>query len=215
MENTIGLSDLKNNEIQNIHNQQIDTLLTYKDPSAELLNNNPVLEILTTEYCEYFGDYLGKLGLANDPRLITLSSQHFYYYDAEELKNVQTILNLKELNRIKHLKSFLSSLAHSMPFCSNFIGCFLDNKNFNSFDVRKNSSPSFSRKYTDAIEHGIISQMPFLNRLYSLMDSRAHNTLSRMGVTMLLEGLGLKVLDMTEIYGITYFHAMKIGAAKN
>jgi hypothetical protein len=58
--------------------------------STFLKENKAVLEILTAEGREDFVKYIQALGLDKDPDLIFLSSQHYYFYDAEEMKNVKT-----------------------------------------------------------------------------------------------------------------------------
>ena len=65
----------------------------------------------------------------------------------------------------------------------------------------------------DPIESGIVSAVPFINRLYSIMDSRTNTYISRSSFTFLLEDYGFKVLDMTEQDEMVYFQAQKARAA--
>jgi len=198
-----------------INNQRINTLFELTDTSIGLAENNPVFEILTAEGCENFVNYIEWLGLAKDPNLVVLSSQHHYYYDAEEMKNVKTVINLKELNQIKQINSFLHSIFHILPQKSNFIGCFVDNKKINGYVIRNNSSSYHNKRSFDAIENGIVSRIPFLNMLYSFMDSRTNKYMSGTSVSLLLEDHGFKVLDMTELNGLTYFCAQRLRTADN
>jgi hypothetical protein len=103
-------------------------------------NNNSIIDTLIAEGGESFYNYINWLGFANEPNLIVLSSLHHYCYDAKEMKNVNTIINLKELNRIKQIKSFLHSISYILPLKSNFIGCFVDNNKINGYPLR-NSLP--------------------------------------------------------------------------
>src|SRR5450759_1249456 len=203
------------NEPDVINNQRINTFLNPGGTSIDLIKNNPVFEILTAEGCENFVNYIEWLGLAKDPDLVVLSSQHHYYYDAEEMKNVKTVINLKELNQIKQINSFLHSIFHILPQKSNFIGCFVDNKKINGYVLRNNSSSYYNKRSFDDIENGIVSRIPFLNMLYSFMDSRTNKYLSKTNVTLLLEDSGLKVMDMTELNGLTYFCAQRLWTADN
>ncbi len=215
MEKTFDYNYRDNRNTETLDNKQISLLVNQSLSSTEISKRNPVLDILSTEFCENFGPYLEKLGLANDPRIIVLSSMHHFYYDSQEMEHIQTVINLKELNRIKHVKGFINSLFHSLRPASNFIGCFADNKKFHAFMLRNNSIQPVRRRNSEAIENGIISQIPFLNMIYSFMDSKTNNSLSRLSVTLLLEGFGFKVLDMTEVDGLTYFHAKKISYTNN
>jgi hypothetical protein len=198
-----------------INNQRINTFINRGKTTIDLVENNPVFEILTDEGCENFVNYIEWLGLAKDPNLVVLSSMHHYYYDAEEMKNVKTVINLKELNQIKQIKSFLHSVFHILPPKSNFIGCFVDNKKINGYVLRNNSSSYHNKRSFDAIENGIVSRFPFLNMLYSLMDSRTNKYMSRGSVSLLLEDNGFKVMDITELNGLTYFCAQRLRTIDN
>src|SRR5450759_5374879 len=170
-----------------INNQRINTLFELTDTSIGLVKNNSVFENMIAEGCESFVSYIEWLGLARDPDLLVLSSLHHYYYDAEEMKNVKTVINLKELNQIKQINSFLHSIFHILPQKSNFIGCFVDNKKINGYVLRNNSSSYYNKRSFDDIENGIVSRIPFLIMLYSFMDSRTNKYLSKTNVTLLLE----------------------------
>ena len=188
-------------------------ITSYNNSSNDLNSNygkNEIAEILSAEGCEDFMNYTEWLGLLKDPNLIVLSASHHYYYDVEELKNVKSVINLKELNQIQDLKAFLHSIFHSMPQKCYFIGTFLDNKKNNGFELRKSQSAFRNRINSEAVENGILSRIPFLNMLFSLLDSKTNNYLSRSSVSLLIEDLGFKVLDMTELNGLTYFCAQRI-----
>jgi hypothetical protein len=198
-----------------INDQTIRSFINLGGASNDLTKKYVVSEILASEDREDFVKYFEGLGLANDPNVIFLSSQHHYYYDAEEMKNVITVINLKELNQIKQIKSFLHSIFHILPLKSNFIGCFVDNKKVNGYELKTSSSSYQTKVSSEEVENGIFSQIPFLNMLYSLMDSRTNKFMSSRSVSIMLEDHGFKVLDMKEINGLTYFHAQKVGSADN
>jgi hypothetical protein len=193
-----------------INNHRFSTLTKLGGTSSDLINHNPVFEILAAEGCEDFINYIEWLGLAKDPNLVVLSSIYHYYYDAEEMNNVKNVINLKKLNQIKQINSFLHTIFHILPHKSNFIGCFVDNKKINAFALKTNSSSYHNTKSFDDIENGIVSRIPFLNMLYSLMDSKTNRYMSARTVTLMLEDHGFKVLDMTELNGLTYFCAQKV-----
>ena len=82
---------------------------------------NPVYTNLAAEGDENFFHYLNWLGLSNEPNLLVLSSRHHYYYDYDDLKGVRVLVNLKSLNVIRHLDSFLHVVFRMLPPRASFI----------------------------------------------------------------------------------------------
>jgi hypothetical protein len=176
---------------------------------------NEAVDKLVTEGGDGFYNYLNWIGLANTPDLIVLSSLHHYYYDSEEMKNVKTLIHLKELNQIINLKSFLYSHLNFLPLRCNFIGCFVDTRKDESYALRKSLTSRKRIRNSQALDLGIVSRFPFINKLYSFMDSKADAYLSEKSVTFMLGSYGFKVMDMTEFNGLTYFHAQKVESTLN
>jgi hypothetical protein len=203
------------NNLDVINNQRINTLVNIGGSSIDLGGSNPVLRTLTNEEGENFANYVEQLGLAKDLDLVVLSSLHHYYYDAEEMINVKTVINLKELNQIKQLKDFLHSIFHILPPDCNLIGCFVNNKKQSGFILNTSPSDSYYKRNSDAIENGIASSSPFLNMIYNMIDSKTNKYMSERSVSMLLGEHGFKVLDMTEHDGLTYFCAQSLRTADN
>jgi hypothetical protein len=152
---------------------------------------NPVMENILSEGGDDFYQYLNWIGLAKEPNLMVLSSMHHYYYDHNDLKGIRTLINLRRLNQVKHVESFLHTLYRILPSGSYFIGCF---------------------KKNDRNGSGIKLQMSarFFNNLAGIFDSRTERSMSKNSVTTLLEEYGFKVNDFTDINGITYFYAQSI-----
>jgi len=203
------------NNLDVINNQRINTLVNIGGSSIDLGGSNPVLGTLTNEEGENFTNYIEQLGLGKDTNLVVLSSLHHYYYDAEEMINVRTVVNLKELNQIKQLKDFLHSIFHILPPDCNLIGCFVNNKKQSGFTLNTSPSDSYYKRNSDAIENGIASSSPFLNMIYNMIDSKTNKYMSERSVSMLLMEHGFKVLDMTEHDGLTYFCAQSLRTADN
>ena len=198
-----------------INNQGINTLINLGDSTRDQVVSNPLLKIPTTEDSKNFTKYVELLGLANDSNLVVLSSLHHYYYDAEEMVNIKTVINLKELNQIKQLNDFLHSMFRILPPSCNFIGCFVNNKKQNSFVLNSSPSDSYYKKNFDAIENGIASSSPLLNMLYNMIDSKTNKYMSERSVSLLLKEHGFKVVDMTELEGLTYFCSQSLRTADN
>jgi hypothetical protein len=178
--------------------------------SIDLFVADEAVDNLITEGGEDFYNYVNSIGLAKDPDLIVLSSRRGYYYDIQEMKNLKTVINLKELNKIKKIKSLFKSYLHFLPYSCNFIGCFVNNKKVERFVLRNSSDFVENRKCSDAVELGIFSSFPFINKLYSIMDLRTNTYMSEESVSLLLKDYGYKVMDMTEFNGRTFFHSKKV-----
>jgi hypothetical protein len=171
-------------------------VLTYSNEAkfnSKLTVENPVINNLIAEGGESFFNYLSMHGLANENNMLVLSSKHHYYYDPNELKSVTTLINIKKLNLIKHLDSFLQSVVHVLSPKTNFIGCFSDWK-------RQEGVGLTSRMYKG-----------FIN----FLDSKIDIEIDKNGVSKLLESHGFKIIDMTEINGLTYFRAQNYGPQVN
>lgn len=170
----------------NISNDFITSPLSNKLFEPEILRLNPALENIRSEAGDDFLQYLQWLQLEDEPNLMTLSSTHHYYYDDDDLKNIKILLNLKPLNRIKHLNHFLQNLVRLLPQKSNFIGCFKNT-------IQNRSVFSFSKS------------SDFFQGLINYIDLRTDNTLTKREVSKLLEDNKLNVVDITDINGMTYF----------
>jgi hypothetical protein len=170
----------------------------------DIVKNNPGLELLAAEGNNDLINYIEWLGLDRDPNLVVLSSVHHYYYDLEEMKNVKTVVNLIQLNQVRDIKNLFHSVYHILSPKCNFIGYFFDSKKHNGSESRNNPSDS------KAVENSILSKIPLLNKIYDMIDSKTNKNMSGNGVSQLLEEYGFMVLDMTELNGLTYFHAKKI-----
>ena len=201
-------------KVEGIENQMINAMANLSNASADIVRINPVQKVLLNEDCKNFVKYLEQLGLSVENDVIVLSSLHHYYYDAEEMTNVKTIINLKELNMIKELKDFLNSSFHILPSGCNFIGCFINNKKQNGFVLNTNPTDYYYKRNSDAIENGIVSSSPFLNMIYNVIDSKTNKYLSERSVSLILEEHGFNVTDFTEIDGLTYFCAKSLRTAE-
>lgn len=164
-------------------------------------------EIFTSEGNNGFKHYIEWLGLLHYPEIVVLSSIHHYYYDADEMKNVRTVVNLRELNQIKEIGSFLNSMFLILPTRCYFIGCFVDNKKQSGLSIKRRLQDISSEKQSEAVKNGIASRIPILNTIFSILDAKTNKYLSDKNVTLLLKNNGFNVIDMTEFEAMTYFCA--------
>jgi hypothetical protein len=141
--------------------------------------------------------------------MIILSSSNHYYYESEDLRNVKTLVNVKQLNHINQVREFLDNIFSLLPSKSFLTGCFSDNEDQIRF---LSDSHKPNRKIAgqfDPAENGIASRNAFLNMVYNILDIKTNRYLTKKTVTRELEISGWKIVDMTEIKGLTYFCAQK------
>jgi len=200
-------ADIKESDL--LKKQKVKTAIVQKIPAIDLTGKKPALDLLAIKGGKSFYNYIDWLGLSKDPDLIVLSSMHHYYYDADDLKDIKTVVNLMPLNQIKQVKGFFHSIYHLIPHKCYFVGCFADHKKHNRYIFNRNPLDENS----ESVKHGILSKIPLLNIAYRMMDARTDKYLSGKNITLFLEDLGFKVLDMSELDGLTYFCAQKVNPA--
>jgi hypothetical protein len=193
-----------------VENRQIRTGNAPGADASPESESREAIDVLLAEGGESLYNYVEWLGLEKDPNLVVLSSVHHYFYDDDDFKDVKTVINLKQLNQIKNVDVLLDSIFQIIPQKSNFVGSFFENKKKNGTSGSTNVTLNGKNQNINLFENDIISKIPFLNMIYSLLDSKTNRFLTRKNVTMLLEDHGFKVMDMTELNGLTYFLAQKI-----
>ena len=152
----------------------------------------PAIVTMIAEDGDNFFRYLKDLGLSRENDLVVLSSRHHYFYDENELKHVKTLVNLRKLNLIKYLEEFLYTLVQVLPPDTKFLGCF-----YNYEDSEKN-------------EAYFLRPIKRLGHKISTLYSGNEKILNRTRVTEILESFGFKIIDMTEMNGLTYFCAQNL-----
>jgi hypothetical protein len=183
MENTLVLGRT------GIFNDFVESKFREKILEPEIFRINPVLENIRIEAGTDFIQYLHFLQLTNEPNLMALSSSHHYYYDFNDLKSIKTLINLKKLNNVKHLDSFLNIVTRILPHKANFIGYFRNDTGNRSV---------FSFYHTTRFFEGLINYI----------DSRTDKSLTKEVVSRHLEEHKLNIVDLTDINGMTYFCSM-------
>lgn len=153
--------------------------------------STPILKNILSEEGGNFYEYLSWIRLSKEPSLMILSSRGHYYYDHHDLIGIKVLVNLKQLNFLKHLESFLHILNRMLPEKANFVGCF------------KNDG-------LIAGNNGGQGQVKCMKEFLNVFNKGARKILSRRNVTKLLEDHRFKVIDMTEIKGLTYFWAQSL-----
>ena len=185
MENISVLEKGVNNNKLNSENFN-EKLLLY-----ERTFTNPVVENIISEGGDDLFKYLSWTGLAKEPNLMVLSSMHHYYYDHKDMAGIKTLVNLKKLNQVKHLDSFLHTLFRILPPRAYFVGCFRNS----SSRTKRTSFYNSSRFFT-----GIVN----------ILDPSSERALTKKGVTQLMEEHGFKIIDITDLNKTTFFWAQNL-----
>ena len=181
-----NISVLSNPGINNdtIYNDNFNReYLNYINPGS-----GPVDSGLTAESVKNFFSYLKSFNLSLETDLLILTPNNHYYYNEQELKSVRTLINLKKMNLIKDLDTFLQTLFHILPPNVNFTGCFSDSSTFKG--------------------NGFLSGLS--SRFNNLLDFRTNHIMDKKEVSELLEKYGFKIIDMTEMHGLTYFYSQSV-----
>jgi hypothetical protein len=82
------------------------------------------IDCLISEGGETFFHYLNSLGHAYKCNMMLLSSRHNYCYDYSDLRGASMVINLKRMNRVPHMMSFLNTISKAVTEGAFFSGCF-------------------------------------------------------------------------------------------
>ncbi len=156
--------------------------------SGDKSTTSSILARMVSEGGKDFYNYLSWIGLSGEPNIMVLSSLHHYYYDHNDLKSIGILINIKKLNQVTHLESFLHTLFRLLPCKSHFVGCFCRTK--------EETGKSFRQRPVKFFQ-GLLSGTRFGNG----------RTVTKESITKLLENNGFILKDLTEINGVTYLWA--------
>lgn len=126
---------------------------------------------------DQFSFYLDSLNIKMNQNILVLTSH--YYYNLDELSHVNAIVHTQELNKVSNLQVLMSNMMKGLSNGTKFIGCFIDNKIY----------------YKSKIGYW----------MFHLIDPENSKYVTRKRVIKLFIKFGLRIVDMTEVNGITYF----------
>jgi len=181
---------MENQTVRNNTNATADQslgMITGRSASSAFSRLNHLFAELTAEVRQDLISYLDGMGLINEASILVIPSTRHFFYDADDMKGVKTIVNLKPLNYVKEIRDFLRKLSELLPDDSTFVGCFTDNKAQNGFSDKYGNLPKNLSHKAEAYENGIESRIPFINRMYSFIDMKTNRYLTVRTVSVLLE----------------------------
>ena len=123
----------------------------------------------------------------NKLKKILFLSTKSYFYEADELLKIKSIVFLKKLNDIIHLDRIIENVYHSAPVDTIICGSFIN---------------------TEIAEVGHYRKL--FEMMYNFLVLNGNRTLSLKRVISYLTAYNFKLLNVSEINGVTYFHAKKI-----
>ncbi len=116
---------------------------------------NILFEELTDEVREDLITYLDRMGLVGEAQILVIPSTRHYFFDAEDLRGIKTVINLKQLNYVREIREFLKKISDMLPNNSIFVGCFIDNKSQTGFSDKYSNLPRQLSEKAEAYENGI------------------------------------------------------------
>ena len=152
--------------------------------------SNPVQERLMQEGCREFLWYIRLLGLETFSGVFILSSVHHYYYDVGDLSGTRLLVCVQKLNQIRHLTSFVSTIAGILPEKAFLAGCYENTV------TEKNNDLSFTTFVRATCQHK-----------YSPSEYNA--VVSSESIVSLLKEKSFQVMDISRLNGLIYFCAQK------
>jgi len=195
---------------ENIYTQRTrrvkESLVTEKTPQVGSARHR-LFDNLASEGCADFYNYIDWLDLSAIKETIIIPRQNHFYFTEEDFDGIETVVNLKCLNKVEGLGDFLSTLYEQIPENCYLTACFQESDKINS------EEPDY-RKYLN-VTNGSSTKSWFSLSLGRLFNSDIFNVLSRQSVSAILREVGFTVLDMTELNGRTYFCAQKRSASFN
>lgn len=177
--------------------------------SSRMMRINHLFSELNAEVRQDLISYLEEMGPVNETSILVIPSSRHYFYDADDMKGVKAVVNLKQLNYVREIRDFMHNVSKMLPNESHFVGCFIDNRTQNGFADKYSNLPGSLSEKAEAYENGIESRIPFINRMYSFVDLKTNRYLTKKTVSNLLEECNLELIGMTEMNGLTYFRSKK------
>lgn len=136
-----------------------------------------------------FYHYLVRLHMKNKlNNMLVLPARTHFFYDEDDIKQVDGVINLSKLNYVKKLDDFLHRLYRMLKKDTVFCGCFVNNKRakWDNNSLRK-----------------------LLKSLVLIFETRMARLLSEKDVKNILNVNRFEIINMKEIRGVTYFVAKR------
>ena len=206
----INGTTLTNETLTIKHQVWTDTPVREKVSPLTLVEKE-LLEEVNSDVVKYFKS----IPFVMDQKVLYLSTIRHYIFDSATLYDVNTVLNLRLVNRIAHVNYFLFNTNRMLPMKGYYLGCFENQtqqkKRIKSLTPRLLGSISF---FVFSFFHFLIPKIPGIRSLYLFATSGSMKYLSTNKLATLLLKNGFQLADTSSIQGKTYFVAKKIKLCK-
>jgi hypothetical protein len=195
-----------------VDTQPVAILKNLRNSSVKsTLYKNPVLADIMEEAGEEVYSYLEKFKLTEMENILFLPSVRHYLYNSEELKLANSVINFKLLNRIPHIRYFLVTMNRLLPIEGLYVGCFLDYKKQKQRILKnKHSLLGYAFLMSYAFINRAVPRIPVVKHVQHLLNSGKVKCITREEAKLLLEKNGFKIINMSEIDGLTYYICKKV-----
>lgn len=167
-------------------------------------------EALLEEAGEDVLSYLESFDITKTPDFILLSSIHHYLYSTEELDQLKSVINLKQVNQIKRIRHCFRTINTTLPVNGYFVGCFIDYSSLKQRLLHNNPSMFKYLQYSFLfLKDYLISKIPFFYWLQGSLNPEGKRHLTLFEVRNMLEKSGFRIVHTSKINGLTYFISSK------
>ncbi|MCF8222327.1 MAG: hypothetical protein K9J25_04210 [Bacteroidales bacterium] len=164
--------------------------------------------------CDVY-DYLDVRNLSHIKNSIVLSPAKHFFFEEEDLHNVEMVIDIHNLSGRKNTRSYFERIYNSMPEGSYFTG------SFKTPGAKNSGSPDYHRylfDYEDATskdENGSGMLLGMIDKLISRVNSSLTGNINGKEAEKILQMTGFEVMDITEMNGKVYFTSVKTSAYRN
>jgi hypothetical protein len=203
--------ELQISEKFQISDQQIVTLKERRERSTiDKSAYNFLLNDLNEEGGTEVVKYLEKYSLLQASNFILLSSKRHYFYDTEELKKIKTVINLNLLNRTDQVKYCLQTLNYVLPQNGILAGCFINYRSQENMKLKKNMITfQHINKFLIIYNKLIINLISAYKWAKYILNQGKVKYLTTNEACKILKKNGFRIIDVTEINGLSYFISSK------
>ena len=166
-----------------------------------------LLEEVNEEVVKYFKSVPNVM----DQKVLYLSSIRHYIFDSATLYDVNTLLNLRLINRISHIHYFLYNTNRMLPMKGYYLGCFenLIQQKKRIQSLKPSYLGSFARMVFSFFHH-FLPKIIVIRSFYLFVTSGSLKCLTTHDISALLLKNGFLLSDTSNIQGKTYFVAQKV-----
>jgi hypothetical protein len=173
--------------------------------------NDIYLNYVRDEAGQKVFDYYDELGVFQTKNVLILSSKYSYSYGQDSLNNLQTIFNLKPLNRIQKFGETINKMNKIVPVNGYYMGSFKDT-NVLLKEMEQYYSKSVINVWysTFILIPYFLLKLPVIRQLANVLGVNLNKYLSLHDVQRLMKNNGFKVVNTKTFDGKSYFIAKKI-----